>query len=126
MTAPVILVGTVADGSVRPVTVGQDGGFASSGFNPTGTVSLSVTSTTARVALPATGRKVMIRNYGPNRVFVKRGTGTATAAATDYPVEAYTIDTLTRDLTTETYIAAICANSGETATLSINCGEGGT
>lgn len=68
---------------------------------------------------------MIVRNYGPNRVFVKRGGATVTAAATDYPVEAYTIDYLYRDPSTHTHLAAICANSGEAASLSINCGEGG-
>jgi hypothetical protein len=106
-------------GMSNPVTT------ASKPFDHTGTVSLSATSSSGRVALPADGSTMIVRNYGPNRVFIKRGGATVTAAATDYPVEAYTIDYLYRDPSNHTYISAICANSGETASLSINCGEGG-
>lgn len=98
---------------------------AGAAFDHSGTVSLSATASSARVQLPVAGSTMIVRNYGPNRVFIKRGGGTVTAAATDYPVEAYTIDYLYRDLASHTHLAAICANSGETASLSINCGEGG-
>lgn len=94
-------------------------------FDHAGTVTLPAISTSTRVQLPAAGSAMIVRNYGPNRVFITRGGATVTAAATDYPVEAYTIDYLYRDPSTHTYLAAICANSGETASLSINCGEGG-
>lgn len=95
-------------------------------FDPHGSsVHLPTTSASSRVALPADGATIQVRNYGPNRVFIKRGDATMTAAATDYPVEAFTVDYLYRDPATHTHLAAICENSGESASLSINCGEGG-
>ena len=111
--------------ALGPIAASGRMAVVSAPFDHTGTVSLSATSASANVALPGTGHTMIVRNYGPNRVFVKRGGSGQAAAITDYPVEAYTIDYLYRDPSTQTYLAAICANSGETASLSINCGEGG-
>lgn len=96
------------------------------GFSCSGSSSLSASSSSGRVQIPYTGSTLIVRNYGPNRAFISLGDGGVTAATTDYPIEAYTVDYLFRDTSGHTYLAAICANSGESASLSINCGEGGS
>lgn len=96
------------------------------------TKSISVTSTSASVTLATvdtnTGtlgqgyNAIRIVNAGPNTAFVRWGTGTQTALATDMPILAGTVEVFSKspDATT---IAAIAAAT-QTATLYITCGEG--
>ena len=93
------------------------------GFTQTGTVSLSATQASGRVALPATGSLLVIRNYGSSIAYVKLGTVAVSAAVTDYPIDPYSYDVLARTVASETYLAAIC-NTGQTASLSISAGNG--
>lgn len=118
-------------GTMKPVAMAvdadghlitADGG--GTGFVPTGTASLSATQASGRVALAATGDVLSVRNYGSWRVYIKLGGGTVTAATTDYPVDPYTCEVFSRDITTETYLAAIC-DTGGTASLIASTGSGG-
>lgn len=59
--------------------------------SPGGTVTLAVTTTTARVALLGTqrpDRRVRLRNSGANDLFFIFGDATVTAATTDTPLAA--------------------------------------
>ncbi len=119
-------------GTNKPVAmaVDADGHLLTSdsgvtGYTPTGTVSLSATVASARVALPATGDTLTVKNYGLSKVYVKLGGSGVSAAVTDYPIDPYTCEVLARDVATETYLAAIC-DTGGAATLSISAGSGGT
>lgn len=135
--------GGLTDDELRatPVPISLDGGLpaaltaggnlkvaveetAQTGFVPAGTVALSATDSSGRVELPATGTTLVVRNYGAARAYIKLGAVSVTAAATDYPIDPYTYEVFTRDESTETYLAAICA-TGLTASLTLSTGTGG-
>jgi hypothetical protein len=100
------------------------------------TKTLSASATTANVTLDATdvssvvngqtqgGHSVMrIVNAGPNTVFLRWGTGIATAAlTTDMPVLSGAIELFSKQWS-DNWVSGICAGSG-TATVYITCGEG--
>jgi hypothetical protein len=91
-------------------------------FSPGATVSLSVTTTSAAVALSGNGSVVEVQNAGAAPIFIKLGGASVTAAATDYPVLAGTSKLITRDADSQTYIAAIAASGS--STLYATIGEG--
>lgn len=91
-----------------------------SGFTPSGTVaSLSVTSSTGNVALPA-GTVVSVTNTGSNTAFYNLSVGAGTAATTDAALVAGATVGLT--VGSNTYINAITASS--TTTLRMAGGSG--
>lgn len=91
-----------------------------SGFTPNGNVaSLSVTSSTGNVALPA-GTVVSVTNTGSNTAFYKLTVGASTAATTDAALVAGATVGLT--VGSNTYINAITASS--TTTLRLAGGSG--
>lgn len=90
-------------------------------FTPGATASISVTTSSARVALPAGGGQLAVLNNGGGVVFIKFGDSTVTAAVTDIPVEIG----VARGFTppgTATHVAAIIASG--TATVYFTAGEG--
>lgn len=96
------------------------------------TKSLAVTSTSNSVTLSTTDTNtgtlgqgynvIRIVNAGPNTAFIRWGTGTVTALATDMPMLSGTVEVFTKS-PNDTVIAAISAAT-QTATLYITCGEG--
>lgn len=90
------------------------------GFNPTGATSLSVTTSSANVALPSTAGNAFISNVGSSTAYIKFGTGSVTAATTDFPIPAGYSVVYSRGQ--NTHIAAITAAS--TASLLITTGQG--
>ncbi len=90
-------------------------------FTPGATVSRTVTSSTANVALGTGGDQVMISSAaGGNIAFVKFGDSTVTAATTDTPILPGTVQVYTIP-PGATYIAAI---GSATTTLYITRGDG--
>lgn len=92
------------------------------------TVSISVTSLSARVALAATTTEYLLCNLGTDTVFVRFGdsaiTATVPSGATggSLPVAAGTVMIVQAPITAPTHVAAIAAST--TATLYITAGEG--
>jgi hypothetical protein len=93
------------------------------GFSQTGVDTLSVTDSSARVELAATGPTLLVRNEGTTTAYIALGAGTVTAATTGYPVDPLTVVTLARDPATQTHLAAITASG--TTTLTAIAGTGG-
>lgn len=84
-------------------------------------VNLSVTSTSANVALPNRGAYIVITNYGTNPAFVAVGDSTVTASATTsicIPAGAQTTFTLSGN---PTHVAAI---SSSTTSINVAVGNG--
>jgi hypothetical protein len=55
-------------------------------FNPETTVSIAATTSSAMVAIPGTGPTILVYNAAAAIGFLRLGTGTLTASATDFPV----------------------------------------
>ena len=90
-------------------------------FSPGATVSISCSTTSASATI-ATGFSVMrLTNVGSVPVFVRWGTGTQTAVATDFPVPANSSVVVAKPFDVVT-VAAITGSS--TATLYVTVGEG--
>lgn len=94
------------------------------------TVSISATTSTARVALTfptAPGRFVLrIHNAGPNTAFINRGDAAVDAAVTNMPIPAGAIEVITilnTDKNRVTHVAAITATG--TAVVYFTPGEAG-
>ena len=94
-----------------------------SAFNPLGnTTLLFASSTSSNTALHSEGNTLLIRNYGPDRAYARRGANTVNASAVDYPIEPFTADYIYRNTSTHTHVALIC-NLGASANISLNCGD---
>lgn len=99
------------------------------GWKPAGTVSRTVSATTARVALSKTGSAGKVRVYAtptgaaapPAEIFIKFGDVTVEAATTDMPLPVGMVEVL--DAGEHAYIAAIAA-TGKDCTLYITGGDG--
>jgi hypothetical protein len=89
---------------------------------PEAAASLSVTSTTARVALVGSGTQVLLKNVGGTECFVKVGSVAVVATTSCMSVPAGEIATYSIS-PTATHIAAITASG--TTTLRIARGNGG-
>lgn len=102
-----------------PVTVGSSPAIAA--FKPTGEATLSVTTTSARVALGSAGPTAFIVNTGANVAYVVFGNSSVLATTTlGHPIPSGW--GITFDIGSATYIAAITASS--TASLTISTGTG--
>lgn len=91
------------------------------GFNQTGTASLSVTSTSSRVALGSTGSTVEVTNTGANTAYVVLGSSSVVATTGSTPVLPNSTIIL-NNAQAFPDIAGITASS--TTTLTINTGTG--
>lgn len=93
---------------------------APTAYTPTGAATLSVSTSSSRVALPSADTTVLLTNNGTNDVSFKFGNSSVTAATTDYllPVGR----SIVVSAGSSTYVAAITATS--TSTLSITTGTG--
>lgn len=95
-------------------------------FTPGQTVSLAVSATTSRVALPAlSGNQVRVVNPAGGQIaFIKFGSSTVEAAVTDMPILPGTtqIFTLPAQTTGGLNVAGITASS--TATVYFTAGDG--
>jgi hypothetical protein len=90
--------------------------------NVAGSVTITVTDSSAATALVGTGAQVMLHNAGSAIVFVNFGTSTATAAvATGTPIPVGAIMVLTKKAA-DTHIATISGTTGQT--LYVTTGEG--
>lgn len=112
------IVGSTAT-CVLPGTGGGGGGGGTTPFTPTGAATLSVSSTSSRVALPS-GVTVLLVNNGAADLAFKLGNSTVTAATTDYALPAGRAIVLAAGA--NTHIAGITA-SGST-TLQVTAGSG--
>lgn len=91
-------------------------------FAPGTTASLAVSAVTASVQLTGSGVNVEVQNTSTVNMFVKLGTSAVTAAITDYPILPGQSKLISRDASTQTYIAAITVSG--TGTLYATPGEG--
>ena len=84
---------------------------------------LSASQTSSRVALPTTGKTVIVQvPSGGDVTYVRFGDSSVTATTDDFVILPGLPYALNRAPDTQTYIAGICASS-ETATVHINCGN---
>lgn len=98
--------------------------------SPGGTLTLSVTSTSANAALPTTpgDGTIKLTNTGAKTVFIRLGVISTVAALVpggtpgDMPLQSLAVVTLDRG--SSTYIAAICGGS-DSSTLLATVGVGG-
>lgn len=79
---------------------------------------LAATDATGRVALHATGRRLVISNLGPDHAYITLGGSTVTSAAAshDFCIPPFQTWKIHRDETNQTYLAAIC-DAGDTAAI---------
>jgi hypothetical protein len=89
-------------------------------FKPGSTVSLSVSSSTASVALGSQAETVRIFNATAVTVFVRFGTDSATAALTDMPIPAGAVESFAPSRAN--FIAGITASGA--GTIYVTVGEG--
>lgn len=91
---------------------------------PTSTKSISVSNTSATVALATTGNVLSLVNTGSKTCYVRYGNGSQTAVTTDYPILSGERLFVSRAPGSDgaTYAAAICGGS-DTTTLLITSGE---
>lgn len=90
------------------------------------TVNIAATSSSANVALGTKGTQILVTNLGPNKVFVRLGTGALTASTTaDLPVPNGGTALISRSDTTgiNDVAAAVCAAT-ETAAVYFTPGYG--
>lgn len=87
-----------------------------------GTTTLSMTTSSARVALPTTGTTVLVYNSGTTNAHIKLGNSSVTAATTDQLVLPGTMFAIGNPAGANVDIAAIMESS--TGTLSISTGSG--
>lgn len=94
-------------------------------FTPGASVTLAVSTSTARVALPTgAGTRFLLQTESGNAViYFLAGSVTVVATTAGTPMLADKMKVFTLD-PGATYIAAICANNGETGNLHITRGEG--
>jgi hypothetical protein len=106
-------------------TVGGGGGGTASiaPFKQTGTVSLAVSSSSARQALANTDQTLMISNTGTSPVGVKLGGSSVAAALTDFTIPPGVMCPL--DTTGATYVAAISVSGSFTLNMVQGTGGGG-
>lgn len=92
-------------------------------FMPTDadTVSISASSTSARVALDQNSSAVRVYNAGPGVAFITFGGSSVTSTVNRLPVPVGAVEKFTKGGTT--HVAAICAGA-DTATLRFTNGEG--
>lgn len=93
-------------------------------FDPIASTTLSVTGTSASVALPGDTQNIRIANAGASSCFIAFGNSAVTVAAdgTGIFMPAGSVEIFNRQ-PTDTHLAAICPNSA-TATLYITNGRG--
>ena len=89
-------------------------------FAPTGNATLAVTTSTASVALGSAGPTALITNNGAATAYVALGGSGVTATTSGTPINAG--QSVTLDVGTNTYLAAITASG--TASLAITTGTG--
>ena len=95
-------------------------------FNPTyqGSVTITVTTSSAATALTHPGRsRVVVYNAGSEIVFLEFGaSGVASAVASGYPVGPGMKETISID-PANTHVAAISGTTGQTLYVSVGAGE---
>lgn len=112
-----------ANGHLKTALPSDPIAVATAGFDPSGVASLSVSNSSSRVALAATGATVLVRNEGTQTAYVALGGASVTATTGSIPVDPLSILTLARDPDTDTYLAGITASS--TTTITAIAGTGG-
>lgn len=92
-------------------------------FSPSGAATATIAATAASASATLDGLCSVVRvvNLGPNKAFIRFGTGATTAALTDMPIAANSTEVFTKG--SQTTVAAICAAT-ETANLYFTNGEG--
>jgi hypothetical protein len=92
-------------------------------FTPDGaaTTTIAGAAASASATLSQFSNCVRVYNAGPNKAFIRFGTGVTTALATDMPIAPNSTEVFTKGATTT--VAGICSGV-ETATLYFTCGEG--
>ena len=99
-------------------------------FFHVGSVRLAPTTSSVRAGLPRVGSQVLLYNAGPNIAFIALGGATVTAQVPNNTDSTgsltlppfFTQTLYTRDLSTDTYAAAICATGS--ADVYIDIGNG--
>lgn len=92
-------------------------------FSPNSpTLRVAATATSAGGAISQDSNQLRIYNLGPNKVFVRWGSGAQTALTTDLPIPPGGVEVFTVG-TGRTNVAAIC-DASETATVFFTTGEG--
>lgn len=86
-------------------------------------VSISVTDSTGSGDLGTLGPEVTVSNVGDNDCYLEFGASTVTATTADWCLPSGQTFVVSRDPSTQPYVAAICA-SGETTTLKACAGFG--
>lgn len=93
-------------------------------FTPGASATLTVTTTTANVALPGgAGTRYMLQNEGTATIYFATGTSAVTATTAGTPLLGGVNKVFTLD-PGATNIAGICKNTSETGFLHITQGEG--
>ena len=126
-TGPVVLpTGATSQGKV-PVTASAPlpttcitGCSSPVPFTPTGAASLAVTSSTGRVAFGSADATVLLENTGTTDLFFKLGSGSVTAATTDFRLSAGHSVVVAAGANTN--VAAITASG--TSSLAVTTGTG--
>lgn len=114
------IIGTSAT-CLMPGSGGGGGGSATlSPFAPTGNASLSVTTSSGRVALPNSDDTVVLQNLGSVALYLNFGSSGVTAATTDTPLQPGMVATFNAGAAT--HVAAITSTG--TATLAVTTGTG--
>jgi hypothetical protein len=91
-------------------------------FSPAETKSLSGTSTSSSATFATAHQTMRVCNFGPNKAFLRYGSGAQIALTTDMPVPVGNTEIFTLPPVATT-VAVICA-SGETAAVYVTAGEG--
>ncbi len=86
------------------------------------TLRVAATATSAGGAITRTAGQLRIYNAGPNKAFVRWGTGAQTADTTDTPVAPGSVEIFSITIGANN-VAAIC-DASETATVFFTTGEG--
>jgi hypothetical protein len=83
------------------------------------TVTLAVTNATGNIALGNSGDIVVLQNTSTKTCFVKLGGPTVTATTTDFPLQSGFC--IAFDMSSYTYVAAICGGSDTTTLYASVC-----
>lgn len=110
--------GVVSATNPLPVTATLSGGIAA--FQPTGTASLSVSSSSSRVVLPSADATLLLTNTGTVDAFFALGNESVVATINSTPIKAGQV--LGLAVGSATYLAAITASS--TTSFSVTTGTG--
>lgn len=114
--APTHVLKPNADGSINI----QGSVTAVTAFEPTGNASLSVTTSSDRVALPSVGPTALLTNAGDVPIYVEFGDGSVTATVSDTPISSG--QSIAFDVGSATHVAAITGSG--TSTLTVTTGTG--